>query len=136
MACASVCVAISVMQMARNGSTITVMQRRRASARILAVQLAQVGEAIAVMQAALFYMAIFCVMHLMVKRFTMLCVVHCALVARAFSGARTLYFGRVGDRHLWRLIATKYLCFFFRHDSPQQKSDVSDSQAAKLSATT
>jgi hypothetical protein len=136
MACASVCVAIGVMQMARNGSTITVMQRRRASARILAVQLTQVGEAIAVMQAALFYMAIARIVHFMVQGFTMLCVVYGTLVARAFSGARTLYFGRVGNRHLWRLIATKYLCFFFRHDSPQQKSDVSDSQAAKLSAMT
>jgi hypothetical protein len=135
MACLSVCVAISVMQVARCGSTITVMQRGRAVANIFTVQLTQVGEAITVMQATLLHMTIFCVMHLMVKRLTMLCVVYGTLITRAFSGARALYFGRVGDRHLWRLVATKYLCFFFRHDSPQQKSDVSDSQAAKLSAT-
>jgi hypothetical protein len=65
-------------------------------------------------------MAIVAIVHLAVQRLAVLLVVHRALIARAFPRAGTLNLCRVGDRHLWRLIATKYLRFFFRHGSPQQ----------------
>jgi hypothetical protein len=72
------------------------------------------------MHAALLGMSIMGIVHLVMQSLAMLQVMHRTLVARSFSGPRTLDFGRVGDRHFWRLIATEYLCFFFRHGSPQQ----------------
>jgi len=107
-------------QVSQIGQTIRVMQRTCTFARFLAMQLPQVGQPVAVVHAALLDMPIVAVVHLMVQRFPMLLVVYRALVARAFPRADTLNLCRVGDRHLWRLIATKYLRFFFRHDSPQQ----------------
>jgi hypothetical protein len=118
-----ICITVSVMQVMRNRCAVAIMEGGRAFAYILAMQLTQVCEAIPIVQAALLHMPIMRIVHFSVQGLAMLRVVHCALVTGTFSGARALNLSAVGNRHFWRLVATKYLCFFFRHNSPQHISE-------------
>jgi hypothetical protein len=111
------------MHVTRYRCTVAITEGGRAFAYILAMQLTQVCEAIAIVQAALLHMPIMRIVHFSVQGLAMLRVVHCALVTRTFSGARALNLSGVGNRHFRRLVATKYLCFFFRHNSPQHISE-------------
>jgi hypothetical protein len=123
MASVPICIAIGVVHVTRYRCTVAIMEGGRAFAYILTMQLTQVCEAIAIVQAALLHMPIMRIVRFSVQGLAMLRVMHCALVTGTFSGARALNLSGVGNRHFRRLVATKYLCFFFRHNSPQHISE-------------
>jgi small-conductance mechanosensitive channel len=112
--------AIGVMQMAQITGSITVTKCGSTFADILAMQLAQIRKTITVMHAALLSVTVVRIMNATREGLAVFLILYGALVAWSFFRPRTLDFGCVGDRHFWRLVATEYLCFFFRHGSPQQ----------------
>jgi small-conductance mechanosensitive channel len=120
MTCLPVCIALSVMQLAQITGSITVTKCGSTFADILAMQLAQIRKTITVMHAALLSVTVVRIMNATREGLAVFLILYGALVAWSFFRPRTLDFGCVGDRHFWRLVATEYLCFFFRHGSPQQ----------------
>jgi hypothetical protein len=112
--------AIGVMQLAQITGSITVTKCGSTFADILAMQLAQIRKTITVMHAALLSVTVVRIMNATREGLAVFLILYGALVAWSFSGSGPLDFGCVGDRHFWRLVATEYLCFFFRHGSPQQ----------------
>jgi small-conductance mechanosensitive channel len=112
--------AIGVMQLAQITGSITVTKCGSTFADILAMQLAQIRKTITVMHAALLSVTVVRIMNATREGLAVFLILYGALVAWSFFRPRTLDFGCVGDRHFWRLVATEYLCFFFRHGSPQQ----------------
>jgi small-conductance mechanosensitive channel len=115
--------AIRILHVPRISQAIGVMQMaaiRGAFADILAMQLAQIRKTITVMHAALLSVTVVRIMNATREGLAVFLILYGALVAWSFFRPRTLDFGCVGDRHFWRLVATEYLCFFFRHGSPQQ----------------
>ena len=118
--CVRILYTIGVVHLAHTARAIAVTQRGRPFADILAMQLAQIRKTITVMHAALLSVTVVRIMNATREGLAVFLILYGALVAWSFFRPRTLDFGCVGDRHFWRLVATEYLCFFFRHGSPQQ----------------